>query len=292
MIASIALTTGLLFFTVLQLGDSPAFSNPSSSYRVTRSITYNGVSVDVVIDKPKGTRLDTLIVYHGTVMVDSQILQAANDTLDGFKRILDNRKMMIVSVAYPEENLLMGDNVAHSEAALLWVRNRAKAELGIDVGKIFLGGHSQGGYIVTRLNTMHATDGVIANAPGPLNLIFRCQLEENGQVSPSPTCNLLRATHGTTASNPDAYWQRSLLNFTSGFKSDILFVQGLDDSPIQMYSWPTFKQNVTACSNCGSNEFLELAGFGHNSLFNSTVAKGTFNDFIDDRLERVPSGAH
>jgi hypothetical protein len=280
---SVAFTISLLLFITFQAADVPTFSSPSSAYRVTRSITYNGVSVDIVIQKPKGTRLDALIVYHGTVMEDSRILQAANDTLDGFRGILDNDKMMIVSVAYPEENLLFGDNIAHSEAALLWVKNRAKTELGIDVGKIFLGGHSQGGYIVTRLNTMHATNGVIANAPGPLNLVFRCQLEENGQAPPSPVCNLLRSTYGTTAANPDAYWQRSLLNFTTGFKSDILFVQGLDDAPIQMYSWPTFKQTVTSCSNCLGRQFLEIPGAGHSSLFGQPVARTEFNRFINDR---------
>jgi hypothetical protein len=29
---------------------------------------------------------------------------------------------------------------------------------------------------------MYQTNGVIANGPGPLNLVYRCQLEENGQV--------------------------------------------------------------------------------------------------------------
>jgi len=279
----ITFAIGFVMLSTMQSWASPSFQNPSSAYRITRNITYNGVSVDIVIDKPKGTNLDVLIVYHGTVMEDSRILQAANDTLDGFKRILDNKKMMIVSVAYPEENLLFGDNIAHSEAGLLWIKNRAKAELGINVRKIFLGGHSQGGYIVTRLNTMHATNGVIANAPGPLNLIFRCQLEENGQIAPSPVCNLLRSTYGTTSVNPDAYWQRSLRSFTTGHKSEILFVQGLDDSAIQMYSWPSFKSDFTQCVGCRPYQFLDLEGFGHSALFNSTEARTVFNQFIANR---------
>jgi poly(3-hydroxybutyrate) depolymerase len=48
-----------------------------------------------------------------------------------------------------------------------------QAELGISPKKIFIGGHSQGGYIATRLNTMHATNGVIASAQGPLNMVYR-----------------------------------------------------------------------------------------------------------------------
>jgi hypothetical protein len=252
-------------------------------YRITKSVTYNNVSVDVVIDKPANNEVDVLLVYHGTVIYDDKIIEAANKTLDSFKRILDRKDMMIVSVAYPEENLLMGDNILQSEAALLWVKHKADLELGITVKKIFLAGHSQGGYVVTRLNTMHQTNGVIANAPGPLNLVYRCQLEENGQIQAGITCTLLKNTYGTTTNNPNAYSQRSLLNFTDGFKSDILFVQGMEDSPIQMYSWPTFKQDILNCTDCKITRFLELPGLGHNSLFNSSEAISEFNSFINSR---------
>ncbi len=124
-------------------------------------------------------------------------MAAANNTLDKFMDLLDRDDMMIVSVAYPQENLLFGDNIIQGEAALLWLKNVASQELGITVNKIFLGGHSQGGYMVTRLNTMHETNGVIANAPGPLNLVFRCELEENGQIQSSAACTLLESAYGT-----------------------------------------------------------------------------------------------
>jgi pimeloyl-ACP methyl ester carboxylesterase len=234
-----------------------------------------------VIDKPALKEADVLLVFHGTVMLDSSILSAANNTLDKFKGILDRKDMMIISVAYPQENVLLGDNIIQGEAALLWVKNKASEELGITVKKIFLGGHSQGGYMVTRLNTMHPTNGVIANAPGPLNLVYRCQLEENKQIQASAVCNKLRGVYGSTASNPTAYSIRSLLNFTKGFKSDILFVQGLSDSPIQLYSWPTFKEDILKCTTCKNSQFLEIAGGGHASLFESATAKIEFNNFID-----------
>ena len=83
--------------------------------------------------------------------------------------------------------------------------------------------------------------------------------------------------------NPNAYFQRSLLNFTNDFKSDILFVQGLDDSPIQMYLWPTFKQDVLSCSTCQNRQFVEIPGGGHISLFESQTAKTEFNNFINSQ---------
>ena len=251
------------------------------AYRETRTISYNNINVDVVIDKPALNEVDVLLVFHGTVLYDLNLMTAANTTLDKFKSVLDRNDMMIVSVAYPQENILLGDSIIQCEAALLWLKNKASHELGINVNKILLAGHSQGGYMVTRLNTMHQTNGVIANAPGPINLVYRCQLEENDQVQSSVTCSNLKDSYGTTADNPNAYFQRSLLNFTNDFKSDILFVQGLDDSPIQMNLWPTFKQEVISCSTCQNRQFVEIPGGGHVSLFESLTAKTEFNNFIN-----------
>ena len=253
-----------------------------TAYRQTKTISYNSVSVDVIIDKPAKNDLDVLLVFHGSVTSDNEILTAANNTLDKFKGILDRNDMMIVSVAYPQEFVLLGDNIVKCEAALLWLKNKANQELGITVKKIFLGGHSQGGYMVTRLNTMHQTNGVIANAPGPLNLVYRCQLEENGQIQPSAVCTKLKNVYGTTSSNPNPYFQRSLLNFANGFNSDILFVQGLSDSPIKLYTWPTFKQDVLSCTNCQNSQFVEITGGGHGSLFESPIGKTEFNNFINN----------
>ena len=256
----------------------------SPPYQTTKKVSYNGVTVDVVINKPAGNEFDVLLVFHGTVNFDSEVLLAAKNTLDSFKAILDNKNMMIISVAYPEENLLFGDNIRQCEAALLWLKNTAAAELGLKVKKIFLAGHSQGGYQVTRLNTMHPTNGVIASAPGPLNLVYRCKLEENGQLAPSQQCSILKNSYGITTLNPTAYANRSLLNFTSGFTSDILFVQGLEDSPIQMYSWPFFKADLMKCTSCKNIQFVEIPGLGHPALFISEQAKTVFNTFINSRL--------
>lgn len=279
---------GFLFLSLFTVSCSKDDNSSSeiitpTAYRQTRNITYNNTNVKVVIDKPALNEVDVLLVFHGTVLYDSEIENAANNVLDNFKTILDREDMMIVSVAYPGENMLLGDNIVQAEAALLWVKNNANAALGITVKKVFLAGHSQGGYLVTRLNTMHETNGVIANAPGPLNLVYRCQLEENGTIQSGATCTKIRNVYGTTSANPNAYMERSLLNFTNGFKSDILFIQGLNDSAIQLNSWPTFKQEVMNCSTCQNTQFVEIAGGEHASLFQSPLAKTEFNNFINSR---------
>lgn len=273
----------VLFSSCKKKSDTNQHSHSDSAYVMTKTLMDDSFPVDVIIDKPQGASFDVLMVFHGTVTYDSLILGAAQNTLDGFKRILDRKDMMIVSVAYPEENLFMGDNVKYAEKALVWVKNKAANELGVQVKKVFLAGHSQGGYVVTRLNTLHETNGVIANAPGPLNLVFRCKLEEDGKIENGIVCSMLKTKYGTTTVNPEAYQARSLLKYTSAYKSDILFVQGLADSPIQLTSWPLFKQKVTDCVDCKSVQVHEVAGYGHQSLFENADAKVVFNRFISER---------
>lgn len=257
---------------------------PSAAWRGPLTVSYQGVSVDVVIDKPAGTAFDVLVVYHGTVMRDDRVMQAANTTLNAFRRLIDDPSIMVVSVAYPEENLLIGDNLVHAEAALLWVQNQAASQLGLQLRHIFLSGHSQGGYLVTRLNVLHPTRGVIANAPGPIDLAYRCRLEEEGTIAFGEHCARLRNAYGTTAANPSAYLARSLRSFTAGHQSDILFVQGLEDSPrLQMALWPGFRKQVEACADCKGVQFLELPGLGHTALFSSTQARETFRAFLNAR---------
>jgi hypothetical protein len=262
---------------------SAAASEGPTAFRETRTISYNNFTGNVIIDKPASDLVNVLVTFHGTIDNTTTILEAANTTLDKFKALSNATNMMYVSVAYPQ-NVLFGDSVPWCEAALLWVKNQAEADLGITINKIFIAGHSQGGYVVTRLNTMQQTDGVIANAPGPLNLVYRCELEENGQTNQTIVCGDLIALFGSPATNEEPFFQRSLLNFTDNFKADILFVQGLNDSPIQLYSWPQFKENILNCTTCQNSFFVEVPGAGHGALFQSNEAKTEFNSFIQSRL--------
>jgi hypothetical protein len=260
----------------------PPVSSPVPPVQGTRTITYGGVSVQVVIDMPPAAVRDALVLYHPTVWFDDRILPAAENTLQSFKRLLYRDDTLLVSVAYPQQNREIGDGLREAEAALLWVKNEASRALGLSIGRVFIAGHSQGAYVVTRLNTLHQTDGVIANAPGPLDFEFRCLLEERGGAPGSQECGLMVQRYGPASANPVPYRRISLLSFTEGFKADVLFVQGRDDSAIQMRSWPLFKQAVEACTNCQRPAFLDVAG-GHDALFMSFEAREAFNQFIDRR---------
>lgn len=263
----------------------PPASPPAPPVQGIRTLTYGGVSVQVVIHMPSASVKDALVLYHPTVWFDDRTLPAAENTLDNFKRLLQRDDMLLVSVAYPQQNREIGEGLREAEAALLWVKNEASRALGLSIGRVFIAGHSQGAYIVTRLNTLHQTDGVIANAPGPLDFEYRCLLEERGGAPGSQECGLMVQRYGPASANPLPYRRISLLSFTAGFKADALFVQGVGDSAIQMRSWPLFKQAVQACTDCQRPVFLEVAG-GHDALFISFEAREAFNQFIDQRRSR------
>jgi hypothetical protein len=263
----------------IQPNDLPRIKEPTAFQGVIQ-VGQGAIEVDLVIDKPALPKVDVLLLFHGTVSYDSLILAAATNTLTVFKNLTDRNNILFVSVAYPEENLLMGDNVLHAEAALLWVKNQAAVQLGVEIDRVFLAGHSQGGYLAVRLNHLYETDGVVANAPGPLNLILRCDLEERGLVPSSGVCESIRGLFGPTSTHPWAYHSRSLLAFTAIQKSRMLLVQGLNDSPIQMQSWPVFKQALQACTACAEVDVLEVSGVGHAALFENLAARIAFNAFI------------
>ena len=260
----------------------PPVSAPVPPVQGIRTITYGRVSVQVVIDTPSAAVKDALVLYHPTVWFDDRIVGAAENTLASFKRLLYRSDTLLVSVAYPQQDREIGAGLREAEAALLWVKNEAPRALGLSINRVFIAGHSQGAYVVTRLNTLHPTDGVIANAPGPLDFEFRCLLEERGGAPGSQECGLMAGRYGPASANPAPYRRISLLSFTEGFKADTLFVQGVDDSPIQMRSWPLFRQAVQACTNCQRPVFLEVAG-AHEALFTSFEAREAFNQFIDRR---------
>ncbi len=271
----------LIFFPLFACSSSDEEIQETTTERIQKTLSFNGVEVESVIQFPPQKEVDVLLIFRGTLRDDNRIIEGAHNAMERFSTILQREDMLLISVAYPEENLLFGDNIAHAEAALLWVKNKAEQELDVQINRIFLAGHSQGGYLVTRLNTMHATDGVIANAPGPLNLLFRCQLEENNQVPNEMECDLLRETYGTTAENPDAYLERSLLHFTENHLSPLLIVQGLNDSPIQMHSWPIFKEKLEECENCAPIQWVEIPNQGHISMFNHPSGRQAFNAFLE-----------
>ena len=254
--------------------------NPVYPDSTVRTISSGNIQVDVIIGKPMAAEADAILCFHGTVSTNDKIIPAARQTMEKVKSLVDRKDLFYISVAYPEEGLLMGDQVAFAEAALVWAKQSASKDLGIQIRRIFLVGHSQGGYVALWLNSLHKTDGVIANAPGPIDLCFRCELEEKRkQGDYGKVCKLMHDKYGPASENPKPYRERSLLHITRQL-SPVLVVQGMEDSRIQMRNWPLLKQAMSQCTGCSTVKFLEVPGAGHGALFIDETARNAYREMI------------
>ena len=154
--------------------------------------------------------------------------------------------------------------------------------LNVTIRKIFLAGHSQGGYLVTRLkyharyrwgycecarsaeSSLPMLSGRKADELSPVQHAISSMphtalpLKIRKPIAPDPCCGLPRVI------NPIFFSCRDLTT-----------------PPIHMSSWPMFKQLVTACTDCAGREFLEIDGGSHGALFDSPVAGAAFNEFIN-----------
>ena len=91
----------------------------------------------------------------------------------------------------------MGDNLPYARAAVGWVQNSLNAYIASQGGTktindVYLFGHSQGGKLVAKINTLDTgIAGVISNAPGPIQFDQTCSTASNNY-----TCDKVAAIHG------------------------------------------------------------------------------------------------
>ena len=178
--------------------------------------------------------IDVVVVFHGTVDESSSdtIQDASNTALTQFldQSNLNIRDKIIFSAAYPQDHIsntrqynlagvgtetptfLMGDNLPYVRAAIGWVKNSLNSYMSANsisktIGDVYLFGHSQGGALVTKVNTLDTgITRVIANAPGPIQFDQTCT---SGGGSSSTSCQKIVAIYGptgwvgsSTANNP------------------------------------------------------------------------------------------
>lgn len=165
--------------------------------------------------------VDVVVVFHGTIDNDSgDTIQDASDTaLTQFLNPsgLNVRDKIIFSAAYPQDHItnvkqynlagvgtetstfLMGDNLPYTRAAVGWVKNSLNAYISAQggsktIGDVYLFGHSQGGKLVSKMNTLETgITGVIANAPGPIQFDQTCTADAT-----NTSCSKVAAIYGIT----------------------------------------------------------------------------------------------
>lgn len=250
------------------------------------SVVYNGITIQGYLYMPRAVNeIDVILAFHGTTSSDTLSMSAAQTTLLQLRDSVGIENMAIISVAYPQENLLFGDNIINAEAALLWVLSNPKDFLEVSVNRVFLFGHSQGGYLVTRLNTMYKTDGIIASSPGPIDLVIRCTLDETLPVqNRSRECQLLFSEYGSATTNPDEYYDRSLIEFTTGHLSKALYIQGLKDSTFQVERFLDFEAKLLNCTDCASYAIVKVLEGGHAAATQTEEGKQAIFNFLNNTL--------
>jgi hypothetical protein len=300
------------------LTSSPLVSTGSySGTAIPIAVTHNNLPVRGALYIPNisDVSLDVIVLYHGTIVFDGITpLDAATNFLniatDPNGLNLGNK--IIFSVAYPQDAIpgwtpqaaadqfpgldltqfFFGDNLEYAEAALLWVKEALGAALinggyGKTIDRIYTFGHSQGGSLVQKLNTMHEVDGVIANAPGPIDLTTRCVFSEE-TVDGNVTCAKLRSRYGSAITNPERYDQVSLTSYLSGMLSPILFTQSLDDTTGNSSNVPQAEnlQNIVeaaldSCSDCKKVTFKYYQSGGHAAFTTNLFLQRDIRDFIE-----------
>lgn len=163
--------------------------------------------------------IDVVVVFHGTVTDDSvtTIQDASETSLTQFINSsgVNVRDKIVFSVAYPQDHIsntlqynltgvgeeqsdfLMGDNLPYARAAVGWVKNSLDAYIAAQgesktIDDVYLFGHSQGGKLVTKMNTLETgIAGVVANAPGPIQFDQTCSADGS-----NTSCSKVAAIHG------------------------------------------------------------------------------------------------
>lgn len=257
------------------------------------SVVYNNYTIQGYTYTPTttATSLDVVIGFHGTTETDSQAISAAANLMLVLKDVVGINDKILVTIAYPQENMLFGDNINNAEAALLWVQSNPVNTLGINVNNIYLFGTSQGGYLVSRLNTMYETAGIISNAPGPINLQIRCQADESLPLQQrARECQALFNQYGSATTVPQEYLSRSLITYATGHKSKALYIQGAEDTPFQSSRYNEYIAALNNCTDCAPfvSLVIDLPLAGHQAWATTERGRQAVRDFLNNIPIVVP----
>ena len=257
--------------------------------------TVDGVSYPVMgkLYVPTGlteNQVDVVVLFHGTLPETGTytIGQAAVDMLDRFVSTdttnanyttLNIRDKIVFSVAYPQDHIpqsrqfnltgvgteqadfLMGDNLPYARAAVGWVKNSLNAYIAAQggsktIGNVYLFGHSQGGKLVAKINTLDTgITGVVSNSPGPIHFDQTCAAAPGGI-----SCSKISAIHG--------YPVNVTITDSSNSGGSSTFT-GLTDTPSSLTANKWLKVNSAA----NALEFVDSPSGGSLTVATSNAAR-------------------
>ena len=240
------------------------------------------------------SEIDVVVVFHGTVTEGgtTSIADAANTALTVFldENNMNVRDKIVFSVAYPQDHIsstrqynlanvgieaptfLMGDNLPYAQAAVRWAQNSLDTYmsgkgLSKTIGDVYLFGHSQGGKLVSKMNTLETgITGVVANAPGPIQFDQTCSV-----AASNTSCSKVAAVYGAPG----------VTTFTFGPMSWTSRQVGDDTTnPV-----PAFIGDPITSTFYFNNRL----GFLSTDNINFSVANEPFNFFVKSALTQVDS---
>jgi len=295
----------------------------------TQSYTISGTSYPVrgVLWVPTGlsaSSIDVVVCYHPTISDSATtILQSANNMMSIMKNNVGIKDKIIFCVAYPQDavtvaqninlltaaelsNFKFGDNLPYARAALLWAKNNLNGFMSSNgitktINKVFMFGHSQGGSLVHKLNTLEQTNGAIANAPGPIRLDLTCSAVE-AVSGTNTTCNKLFTAYGTANSTPltsNQYYQRSMQPYVTGHQAPITYLQALDDSTGNIPGNPNSGQpyymtqlNAAMTANAQPYTYISLnhngsAADNHAAFITNNIFKEAIKTVVESTIDWI-----
>ena len=239
------------------------------------------------------SQVDVVVVFHGTLNEGGNvtIADAAASSLNAFldQSNLNVRDKIIFSVAYPQDHIsstrqynlsnvgieaptfLMGDNLPYTRAAVKWVQNSLNAYIAAQggsktIGDVYLFGHSQGGKLVTKMNTLETgITGVVANAPGPIQFDQTCASVQN------TSCSKVISLYGAPGASTFTFGP---INWASRLAGDD------DTSPV-----PAFIGDPITSTFFYNNRL----GILSTDNINFSVANDPYNFFVKSALTQVDS---
>lgn len=241
-------------------------------------INYYDKNIIVYINKPKWKIQDVFLIFHWTTMDDKKSeIQALIFSKKVWEKIMKEKNIMTISVAYKETDIYIWDELKESKLIYLWLRDQLKYYW-IQVWNIYLLWHSRGGYIVSVLNTLYKTGWVIANWAWPLNLAYTCT---NYIQNAKDTCDFLLENYWTVEEKLDEYKNRSVIKYMSSTKTKMLIIQWDQDKEVQMKQFPVLKNKINSCNDCEEIKVVTIKWVWHNT-FNEDITWSEIFDFINN----------
>jgi len=177
--------------------------------------------------------VDLVVAFHGTLPDDDpdpaavatqagigeQALAFLNNVLIDQNK-LNLRDKIVFSAAIPQDHIskvrqynldgvgkeettfLMGDNLPYARAAVAWGQNSISSwllgthNITVNRANTYIFGHSQGGALAAKINTLQTYYGVVANSPGPIQFDLACTADPAND-----SCAKVAVIHGPAGSS-------------------------------------------------------------------------------------------